>query len=84
MNVKSVIAGEYTAPPAQGPMISEIYNSNIVDQSGLQHCSDKYLWDYARGQNVSLKNVSVASKRVDAFLDSGSSRVVQADERSAN
>ena len=24
MNVKSVIAGEYTAPPAQGPMIKEI------------------------------------------------------------
>ena len=24
MIVKSVIAGEYTAPPAQGPMIAEI------------------------------------------------------------
>ena len=24
MNTKSVIAGEYTAPPAHGPMISEI------------------------------------------------------------
>ncbi len=24
MRVKSVIAGEYTAPPAHGPMISEI------------------------------------------------------------
>ena len=24
MNVKSVIAGEYTAPPAQGPMITLI------------------------------------------------------------
>ena len=24
MKVKSVMAGEYTAPPAQGPMISEI------------------------------------------------------------
>ena len=24
MRMKSVIAGEYTAPPAQGPMISEI------------------------------------------------------------
>ena len=24
MMVKSVIAGEYTAPPAQGPMIAEI------------------------------------------------------------
>ena len=25
MKMKSVIAGEYTAPPAQGPMISEIW-----------------------------------------------------------
>ena len=25
MTVKSVIAGEYTAPPAQGPKISEIW-----------------------------------------------------------
>ena len=24
MKMKSVMAGEYTAPPAQGPMISEI------------------------------------------------------------
>jgi hypothetical protein len=24
MKMKSVIAGEYTAPPAQGPMITEI------------------------------------------------------------
>lgn len=24
MNVKSVMAGEYTAPPAQGPIIREI------------------------------------------------------------
>ena len=24
MNTKSVMAGEYTAPPAQGPMINEI------------------------------------------------------------
>ena len=24
MKMKSVIAGEYTAPPAQGPMINEI------------------------------------------------------------
>jgi hypothetical protein len=26
MKVKSVIAGEYTAPPAQGPMMREIWN----------------------------------------------------------
>ena len=25
MKMKSVMAGEYTAPPAQGPMISEIW-----------------------------------------------------------
>ena len=27
MTVKSVMAGEYTAPPAQGPMINEIWGS---------------------------------------------------------
>jgi hypothetical protein len=29
MKVKSVIAGEYTAPPAQGPMMREIWNMII-------------------------------------------------------
>jgi hypothetical protein len=29
MKVKSVIAGEYTAPPAQGPMMREIWNMRI-------------------------------------------------------
>ena len=27
MKVKSVIAGEYTAPPAHGPMIAEIWGT---------------------------------------------------------
>ena len=27
MNTKSVMAGEYTAPPAQGPMIAEIWGT---------------------------------------------------------
>jgi hypothetical protein len=30
MKIKSVIAGEYTAPPAQGPMIIEIWGITPV------------------------------------------------------
>ena len=35
MNTKSVMAGEYTAPPAQGPMMAEIWGTT-PEQSMLR------------------------------------------------
>ena len=35
------------------------------------------------GKNVALKDVAVAGEGVDAFLDAGSARIVQADARGA-
>ncbi len=38
MKMKSVIAGEYTAPPAQGPMISEICGiTPLASDVALEH-----------------------------------------------
>ncbi len=60
MNVKSVIAGEYTAPPAHGPMMSEICGTT-PDARTLRYKS-------ARAQRTDLEDVCIAGKGVNSLL----------------
>ena len=46
MNVKSVMAGEYTAPPAQGPMTTVICETAVFVPHGTRQgqCTGAKLW----------------------------------------
>lgn len=88
MKTKSVMAGEYTAPPAQGPMIMEIWRGCGVCGvwGGTATGFDKKrhppppphrptrLRNVPRRVHVALEHLRVAAQRVDALLDARPAR----------
>src|SRR5450830_978007 len=54
MKMKSVMAGEYTAPPAEGPMIMLI---GVIPQISM------IMGPSAGGQHVLLEHVGIAAQR---------------------
>ncbi len=77
MKMKSVIDGEYHE--------NEVGHRRRIDRAtGAGTHDHRDLRHDTGGHDVALEDVSVAAEGSNAFLDTGTTRVIQADHRSTN
>src|SRR5208283_445174 len=53
----------------------------VHSSAGARAHDDRYLWDYSRCPDISIEDLTVSGQAFDAFLDTGSARILNADER---
>ena len=81
MKVKSVKAGEYTAPPAHGPMTSDICGTTPEARTFFWRVLFMTRRNYLNVSCPNLENIGISSQRIHALLNTCSTRIVQTDHR---